>query len=148
MLERIKNYVEKRVNRQVSMQELQAALKSAQNNIMCNYLMCNADVSVSTFLDILVQCINFNYRYNTNTNTDSVITIIDQAGQTKRIVGVTIMDYNRNTVFGIGLDGKKLWLGKYNTEQEAENIKNIIDTYLTEKRRCDLRYLNERTGDA
>jgi hypothetical protein len=73
--------------------------------------------------------------------------IIDQAGQSKRIISATILEYNKNTVFGIRLDGRKLWLGKYNTEEEAENIKNIINTSLIEKRGCDLRYLDERIGN-
>ena len=63
----------------------------------------------------------------------SILTVIDQAGQPKQIVGVTIMDYNKNTVFGIGVDGRRLWLGKYDTPEKAKMIKNIIDTYLTEE---------------
>lgn len=62
-----------------------------------------------------------------------ILTVIDQAGQLKQIVGVTIMDYNKNTVFGIGVDGRRLWLGKYDTPEKAKMIKNIIDTYLTEE---------------
>ena len=60
---------------------------------------------------------------------------------------MTILDYNPTTLFGITADGKKTWLGKYNTSEEAKKIKNIIDVSIIEKRRCDLRYLDERTGD-
>ncbi len=69
------------------------------------------------------------------------VTITDQAGQPKCITSATILEYNRNTVFGVRLDGKKLWLGRYNTVEEAEKVKNIINESLIEKRRCDLRYL-------
>lgn len=69
------------------------------------------------------------------------VIITDQAGQSKCIISATILDYNRNTVFGIRLDGKKLWLGKYDTVEEAEKVKNFINESLIEKRRCDLRYL-------
>ena len=69
------------------------------------------------------------------------VTITDQAGQSKCIISATILEYNRNTVFGVRLDGKKLWLGKYDTGEEAEKVKNIINASLIEKRRCDLRYL-------
>ena len=67
--------------------------------------------------------------------------ITDQAGQSKYIISATIMEYNKNTVFGIGVDGKKLWLGKYDTVEKAEKVKNIINTSLIEKRIFDLRYL-------
>jgi len=56
--------------------------------------------------------------------------ITDQAGQSKYIINATIMEYNKNTVFGIGVDGRKLWLGKYNTPEEAEKVKDIINTSL------------------
>ncbi len=39
------------------------------------------------------------------------VTITDQAGQPKCITSATILEYNRNTVFGVRLDGKKLWYG-------------------------------------
>lgn len=149
MLEHIKLYVEKRIHRTIDAEELKNAIDSAANNITANYLLLGQDVTAKEFLDVLINCINVK-KNSKESNTDiSAVTIIDQAGQPKRIISATIMDYNRNTVFGIGLDGKKLWLGKYNTEQEAENIKNIINTSLIEKkRRCDLRYLDERSGDA
>ena len=35
------------------------------------------------------------------TKKAGILTVIDQAGQLKQIVGVTIMDYNKNTVFGV-----------------------------------------------
>lgn len=145
MLKLIKDYVEKHVNRQVSAKELEAALDDAKNNITCNYLLLGHDVTAKDFMDTLVNCIRLN---KTPKEKTGILTVIDQAGQTKHIVGVTIMEYNKNTVFGIGVDGRKLWLGKYNTAEEAENIKNIINTYLTEKRRCDLRYLvkNKNNG--
>ena len=75
------------------------------------------------------------------TNLGQGMIINDQAGQSKYIISATIMEYNKNTVFGIGVDGRKLWLGKYNTPEEAESVKNIINESLIEKRRCDLRYL-------
>jgi len=146
MLERIKDYVEKKVNRPVSTKELQSALDDAKNNITCNYLLLGHDVTAKDFMDTLVNCIRVN-RVNKTPKEKAGMTVIDQAGQTKYIVGVTIMEYNKNTVFGIGVGGRRLWLGKYNTPEEAENIKNIINTYLTEKRRCDLRYLDENKNN-
>ena len=77
-----------------------------------------------------VNCIKVN---KTPKKKAGILTVIDQAGQPKQIVGVTIMDYNKNTVFGIGVDGRRLWLGKYDTPEKAKMIKNIIDTYLTEE---------------
>jgi hypothetical protein len=141
MLKRIKDYVEKKVSRPVSTEELEAAFDDAKNNIACNYLLLGYDVTAKDFMNTFVNCIRVNRLNKTPKEKAGILTIIDQAGQTKHIVGVTIMEYNKNTVFGIGVDGRKLWLGKYNTAEEAENIKNIIDTCLTEKRRCDLRYL-------
>lgn len=153
MLERIKNYVEKRVNRQVSTKELEAALEDAKNNITCNYLLLGYDVTAKQFLDILINCVKIRLKlapaaYNPSSDPLNSIVVLDQGGQVKRITDVTILDYNPTTLFGITIDGKKTWLGKYDTKEEAENVKNIINTSLIEKRRCNLRYLDERTGDA
>lgn len=134
MLELIKDYVEKKVNCPVSTKELEEALDNAKNNITCNYLLLGHDVTAKIFMDTLVNCLK----------KAGILTVIDQAGQPKHILSATIMEYNKNTVFGIRLDGKKLWLGKYNTPEEAENIKNIINTSLIEKRRCDLRIIEQK----
>ena len=70
MLKRIKDYVEKRINQQVSTKELEAALEDAKNNITCNYLLLGHDVTAKDFIDTLVNCIRVNknperkqYRY-------------------------------------------------------------------------------------
>lgn len=70
MLERIKEYVEKKVNRPVSTKELQSALDDAKNNITCNYLLLGHDVTAKDFMDILVQCIDLHYN---NSNTKKAV---------------------------------------------------------------------------
>jgi hypothetical protein len=45
--------------------------------------------------------------------------VIDQGKQCKNIVAVTILDYNLNTIFGLDVNNKKLWLGKYDTPSHA-----------------------------
>lgn len=123
MLESIKQYVEKRINQPIDAEELQNAIDSTANNITANYLLLGHDVTAKDFMDTLVNCIRAN---KTLKEKAGILTVIDQAGQTKHIVGVTIMEYNKNTVFGIGVDGRKLWLGKYNTAEDAEKVCNDI----------------------
>jgi len=116
MLKRIKDYVEKRINRQVSTKELEAALEDAKNNITCNYLLLGYDVTAKQFLDILINCVKIRLKlapatYNTSSDTlNSIlnsIVVLDQGGQVKRITSVTILDYNPTILFDITIDGKK-----------------------------------------
>lgn len=126
MLELIKQYVEKRINRPIDAEELQNAIDSATNNITANYLLLGQYVTAKEFLDVLINCIEIK-KNSKESNTDiSTLTIIDQGGQVKQIVGVTILDYNKNTVFGIGVDRRKTWLGKYSTPELAEKVYNDI----------------------
>ena len=130
MLESIKQYVEKHINRPIDAEELQNAIDSTANNITANYLLLGHDVTAKEFLDVLINCIRVN---KTPKEKAGILTVIDQAGQTKHIVGVTIMEYNKNTVFGIGVDGRKLWLGKFRTPQEAEVEKRRLEKAIEEK---------------
>lgn len=56
-----------------------------------------------------------------------VMTVMDQAGQLKNITGATILEYNRTTVFGETVNGKRTWLGKYNTPEEATRVQHYIN---------------------
>ena len=130
MLKHIKDYVEKHINRQVSTKELKAALEDAKNNITCNYLLLGNDVTAKDFMDTLVNCIEIKKKGNTDT---SVLTIIDQGGQLKSIIGATILDYNRTTVFGITPENKRTWLGKYKTPEDAEKVRDYINRKISEE---------------
>lgn len=48
--------------------------------------------------------------------------VIDQGLQHKPITAVTTLDYNKKTVFGIDHNGKRTWLGKYDTENHAQVV--------------------------
>jgi hypothetical protein len=133
MLKRIKDSVEKRINRQISMQELRNAIKDSTANIISNYLLLGHDVTAKEFLDVLINCINVK-KNSKESNTDSVLTtIVDQGGQLKSIIRATILDYNRTTVFGITPENKRTWLGKYNTPEEAEKVRNHINRKISEE---------------
>lgn len=131
MLKRIKDYVEKKVNRQVSMQELRNAIDNATKNITSNYLLLGHDVTAKDFMNTLVNCIEIK-KNSKESNTDSTLTIVDQGGQLKSIIGATILDYNRTTVFGITPENKRTWLGKYNTPEEAEKMRDYINRQISE----------------
>ena len=132
MLKRIKDYVEKKVNRPVSTKELEAALEDAKNNITCNYLLLGYDVTAKNFLDILINCIEIK-KNSKESNTDSALTIVDQGGQLKSIIRATILDYNRTTVFGITPENKRTWLGKYKTPEDTEKVRNHINRKISEE---------------
>ena len=133
MLKRIKDYVEKRINRQVSTKELEAALEDAKNNITCNYLLLGYDVTAKNFLDILINCIEIK-KNSKESNTDiSALAIVDQGGQLKSIIRATILDYNRTTVFGITPENKRTWLGKYKTPEDTEKVRNHINRKISEE---------------
>ena len=85
MLKRIKDYVEKKVNRPVSTKELEAALEDAKNNITCNYLLLGQDVTTKEFLDVLINCVKIRLKlapatYNTSSDTLNSIIVLDQGG--------------------------------------------------------------------
>ena len=84
MLERIKDYVKKKVNRPVSTKELEAALDDAKNNITCNYLLLGHDVTAKDFMDTLVNCIRVN-RVNKTPKEKAGITVIDQFDRKKKM---------------------------------------------------------------
>lgn len=58
--------------------------------------------------------------------------VIDQGLQHKPIVSVTTLDYNKKTIFGVDLNGKRTWLGKYDTEDHAlvvcRDLQRAIDS--------------------
>lgn len=132
MIERIKDYVEKRVNRPVSTKELKAALDDAKNNITSNYLLLGHDVTANDFVDILVNCIEIKKNLKENNIDVNVLAIVDQGGQLKRITRAIILDYNRTTVFGITPENKKTWLGKYKTPEDAEKMRDHINRQISE----------------
>ena len=150
MLKRIKDYVEKKVNRPVSTKELEAALEDAKNNITCNYLLLGHDVTAKEFLDVLINCINVK-KNSKESNTDiSALTIVDQGGQLKSIIGATILDYNRTTildynrttVFGITPENKRTRLGKYKTSEDAEKVRDYINRKISEET-VEIVYISE-----
>ena len=132
MLERIKNYIEKKVNRPVSTKELKAALDDAINNIKCNYLLLGHDVTAKDFMDILINCIEIKKKSKENNIDINVLAIVDQGGQLKRITRAIILDYNRTTVFGITPENKRTWLGKYKTPEDAEKMRDYINRQISE----------------
>ena len=147
MLKSIQEYVENHIQQSVDKKLLQEAIDDTMKNIAANYFLLGYDVTAKQFLDILINCVKIRLKlapatYNPSSDPLNSIVVLDQGEQVKRITGVTILDYNPTTLFGITIDGKKTWLGKYDTKEEAENVKNIINTSLIEKRRCNLRYLD------
>lgn len=58
--------------------------------------------------------------------------VLDQGGQLKSIIGATILDYNRTTVFGLLTAGnKRTWLGKYKTPEQAERVQRQVNRALS-----------------
>jgi hypothetical protein len=62
--------------------------------------------------------------------------VIDQGNQYKNIVAVTILHYNRTTVFGIDTNGKKTWLGKYDSPEHTEIIARDINRAIKNNVEC------------
>lgn len=128
MLEHIKDYVEKKVNRSVGIKELRNAIDSAAKNIIANYLIPGHNVTSEEFLEVLVNCI----KVKKNFIDANVLALVDQGGQLKRITRAVILDYNRTTVFGITPENKKTWLGTYDTPEEAEKMRDHINRQISE----------------
>lgn len=138
MLKSIQEYVENRIQQSVDKKLLQEAIDDTMKNIAANYFLLGYDVTAKDFMDILVNCVKIRLKlapatYNTSSDTLNSIVVLDQGGQAKRITGVTILDYNPTTLFGITTDGKKTWLGKFRTPQEAVEKQREIEKAIEEK---------------
>jgi len=96
-------------------------------------------VTAKDFMDTLVNCIKVN-----KTPKEGILTIVDQGGQLKSIIGATILDYNRTTVFGITPENKRTWLGKYKTPEDAEKVRDHINRKISE----ETVYISEKKKEA
>ena len=56
-----------------------------------------------------------------------MITIIDQAEQTKTVCSATIFSYNPYVLFGVCTDNRKTWLGRYSDPAVAAAVRDDIN---------------------
>lgn len=58
--------------------------------------------------------------------------VVDQGNQHKNIVAATVLDYNQNTIFGTEPSGKRTWLGKYDTPEQAQIVLRDMERALNQ----------------